>query len=120
MPPAGQCGGGKWAQSWFRVTAHRWGYLTCLVIRDRPCGIALLGHSLCSQTAVLLKGRLCAAKQAFNPPLAHSIDVASPPWASRRFGRLVAVARGDGHVALYDADHVEPGLKKGTKAKVMP
>jgi hypothetical protein len=56
--------------------------------------------------------------QAFNPPLAHSIDVACPPWAPRRLGRLMAVARGDGHIAVYDADHVERAPKTGKKSKV--
>jgi len=39
----------------------------------------------------------------FNPPLVHAL-VAGPAAAPRPFGRLAAVARGDGAVAVYDAD----------------
>ncbi len=87
--------------------------------RSRLCK-CIAGTTSCGRTAALPKERLHGAVQAFNPPLAHSIDMASPPWAPRQFGRLVAVARGDGHVALYDADHVDPGPKKGKKVKVTP
>ncbi len=56
--------------------------------------------------------------QAFNPPLVHSIDVACPPWAPRQLGRLMAVARGDGHVTVYDADHVDRAPNPLKKSKV--
>lgn len=59
------------------------------------------------------------ARQAFNPPFVHSIDVAVPPWAPRQLGRLLALARGDGQVALYDVDHVDRTTpRKGTKKRV--
>ncbi|BDA43459.1 WD repeat-containing protein 53 [Coccomyxa sp. Obi] len=80
----------------------RWNFATGRPVRRWQMGVELVQSD---------------STQAFNPPLAHNIDVASPPWAPRQFGRLVAVARGDGHVALYDADHVDPGPKKGKKVK---
>lgn len=93
--------------------------ISCLLCNETSClWNCIAGANSCGLTAALPKGRLHAGKQAFNPPLVHSIDVATPPWAPRQLGRLVAVARGDGHVALYDADHVDPGPKKGKKAKV--
>ncbi|CAL5221404.1 g3589 [Coccomyxa viridis] len=56
------------------------------------------------------------SSQAFNPPLVHSVAVACAHWA-RQLGRLVAVARGDGLVAVYDADQPQqaPQHRKVTK-----
>ncbi|KAK9844140.1 hypothetical protein WJX81_005669 [Elliptochloris bilobata] len=41
--------------------------------------------------------------QVFNPPLVHAL-AAGPAGAPRAIGRLVAVARGDGAIGVYDAD----------------
>ena len=55
--------------------------------------------------------------QAFNPPLVHSVAVACPHWA-RQLGRLVAVARGDGLVAVYDADQPQQAPQHRKSSKV--
>ena len=62
-----------------------------------------------------------ALLQAFNPPLVHSVAVACPDWA-RQLGRLVAVARGDGLVVVYDADQPQqaPQHRKVTKVRKRP
>lgn len=44
----------------------------------------------------------------FNPPLVHHL-AAGPAAAPRPFGRLVAVARGDGAVGVYDVDAAAEG-----------
>ncbi len=54
--------------------------------------------------------------QAFNPPLVHAVAVPSPAWAPRQLGRLAAVARGDGVVAVYDADRERPAVTPRRKA----
>lgn len=58
--------------------------------------------------------------QAFNPPLVHGVTVACPQWA-RQLGRLVAVARGDGVVAVYDADQAQqpPQHRKPSKVRLL-
>lgn len=57
-------------------------------------------------------------KQVFNPPLVHSIATARPEWSPRQLGRLMAVARGDGRVALYDADQAQSSAGPQKKTKV--
>ena len=63
--------------------------------------------------------RTCHDLQAFNPPLVHGLAVACSHWA-RQLGRLVAAARGDGLVSVYDAD-LPQALPRHTKpTKVCP
>lgn len=64
---------------------------------------------LSSVLVLLLAGRLMDnlfttsfAGQVFNPPMVHSLAV--PQSDDRSLSRLMAVARGDGCVAVYDAD----------------
>lgn len=66
----------------------------------------------------LLKPRvhICAAPptpagQVFNPPMAHSVVV--PDTEDRALCRLMAVARGDGYISIYDIDH-QPMLAQGS------
>ena len=53
--------------------------------------------------------------QAFNPPLLHALATAAWPGAPRQLGRLVVAALGDGIVALYDADALQPPLPPSPK-----
>ena len=61
----------------------------------------------------------CYDLQAFNPPLVHGLAVACSHWA-RRLGRLAAVARGDGLVAVYDADLPQALPQHTKRTKVCP
>jgi hypothetical protein len=56
--------------------------------------------------------------QVFNPPLVHSIATVKSSWNPRQLGRLVAVARGDGQIALYDADHAQQDHGQSKRSKV--
>ncbi|PRW58024.1 WD repeat-containing 53 [Chlorella sorokiniana] len=50
--------------------------------------------------------------QLFNPPMVHCLAV--PQTDERTLGRLMAVARGDGCVSLYDADWKQPAASSSS------
>lgn len=50
--------------------------------------------------------------QLFNPPMVHCLAV--PQTEDRALGRLMAVARGDGCVSLYDADWKQPAASSSS------
>ncbi len=52
------------------------------------------------------------AGQLFNPPMVHCLAV--PQTEDRALGRLMAVARGDGCVSLYDADWKQPAASSSS------
>ena len=85
--------------------------------QQRTCSCCLQ----CRPASKELQGLHCSVQlQAFNPPLVHGVTVACPQWA-RQLGRLVAVARGDGVVAVYDADQAQqpPQHRKPSKVRLL-
>ena len=74
-----------------------------LCIHQKGSDAALRSNNCLHLGEISGSSGICYDLQAFNPPLVHGLAVACSHWA-RQLGRLVAVARGDGLVAIYDAD----------------